>query len=187
MAVLVATAAFVAPASAAKPASGSFTKTYNINTTFTVEAGGVLLPVDVTGSLTVTVRKFQADSDGTISVAGTLSGTVTLTNATLGTATLTINSVLVDVTADVDADCSTGRLEVTIAGSVDLDALVEFNLLGVTATYPVNETLSLNQTLVYDAPTPQQRNLICDIDRLTSNPSSLKALIDKLNTLLRKL
>jgi hypothetical protein len=183
IAVLAATAAFVTPASAAKPAGGSFTTTLDLApTTFTV--GDYTLTV--TGTLTATVTHFQVDSNGHIVAVGTASGTLTVTEPTLGSATITITNVRVSLTADVTADCS-GHLQIDFNGVVQVDATAVFNILGVTTTVELHKTVPVHGSLTYTATTQQQQSLICDIATLLNNQSSVKATIDKLNTLLKQL
>ena len=181
IAVVAATAAFVTPASAAKPAGGSFTTTLDLApTTFTV--GDYTLTVS--GSLTASVTQFQVDSNGRIVAVGTASGRLTVTEPNLGTATIT--NVRVSVTADVTADCS-GHLQIDFNGVVQLDATAVFTILGVTTTIEIHKTVPVHGSLSYTATTQQQQNLICDIATLLNNPSSVKATVDKLNTLLKQL
>src|SRR5829696_9413371 len=182
IAVVAATAAFVTPASAAKPAGGSFTTTLDLApTTFTV--GDYTLTVS--GSLTASVTQFQVDSNGRIVAVRTASGTLTVTEPSLGTATITITNVRVSVTADVTADCS-GHLQIDFNGVVQLDATAVFTILGVTTTIEIHKTVPVRGSLGYTATTQQQQNLICDIATLLNNPSSVKATVDKLNTLLKQ-
>ena len=186
MAVIAATAAFVAPANAAKPVGGSFSTTLVVvPTVVPVTVDGLNFTFTVSGSLDATVNRFQV-SDGRVLAVGTASGTLTVTEPTLGSATITVTNARLVLTAQVTADCS-GNLRIDLRGVLQLDATVQFTILGVSATIPINETVPLNASLSYMATTQQQQSLICDIATLLGNRSSPNALADKLNTLLKRL
>jgi hypothetical protein len=184
MAVIAATAAFVAPASAAKPVGGSFTTTLDVPpTTVTVDD----YTITVSGSLTATVTQFKVDSNGHLIAVATVSGTLTATEPTLGTATITITNLRVVLNAHVTADCA-GHLKVDFTGAVQVDATIVFtDLNGASTTIDLHKTVPLHGTLTYTATTQQQQSLICDIATLLGNRSSVNALVDKLNTLLKQL
>jgi hypothetical protein len=183
MAIIAATA-FVAPASAAKPAGGSFTTTLTVApTTVAVDP----YTVTVGGSLTADVTRFTVDSSGHIVAIATVSGTLTATEPTLGTATVTIANLRVVLNAIVTADCS-GRLQIDFTGVVQIDATVVFTATdGSTTTLELRKTVPVRGSLIYTATTQQQQSLICDLATLLGNPSSVNARVDKLNTLLRQL
>jgi hypothetical protein len=180
---VAALAAFVSPASAAKPAGGSFTTTLTVPpTTDTVDG----YTVTVSGSLTATVTRFRVDSSGHLVAIATVSGTLTATEPTLGTATVTINSRVV-LNADVQADCS-GHLQIDFRGVLQINAIVVFTALdGATTTLTVNETVPLRGSLSSTATAEPLKSLICDLATLLGNRSSPNAHADKLNTLLKKL
>ncbi|HUC34951.1 MAG TPA: hypothetical protein VMR48_04565, partial [Gaiellaceae bacterium] len=90
--VVAAMAAFVSPAAAAKPAGGSFTTTVTVPpTTVTVDG----FAVTVSGNLAATVTQFRVDSSGHLVAIATVSGTLTATEPTLGSATITFNTRVV--------------------------------------------------------------------------------------------
>jgi hypothetical protein len=182
VAVVAAAAALASPASAAKPAGGSFTTTLTVAPT-TVAVDGYR--VTVSGSLTATVTQFKVDSNGHLVAVATVSGTLTATEPTLGTASITITKVGVVLNAQVQADCS-GHLQIDFHGVLQIDATVVFTATdGTVTSLDVHKTVPLQGSLRYTAITQQQKSLICDIATLLQNPSSVNALVDKLNTLLK--
>jgi hypothetical protein len=84
-------------------------------------------------------------------------------------------------------DCS-GHLHIDFQGVLQVDATVVFTPTdGTTTTLDIRETVPLHGTFDYTPTTQQQQSLICDIATLLENPSSVNALVDKLNTLLKQL
>ena len=181
---VVTTAVAVSSASAAKPAGGSFTTRLTVEpTTFAVDG----YSVTVSGDLTANVTQFRVDENGHVVAIATVSGTLTVSEPTLGTATITITNVRVVLNADVDADCS-GHLHIDFDGVLQVDASVVFTATdGTTTTLDIHKTVPFHGTLDYTATTQQQQSLICEIATLLANPSSPKALVDKLNTLRKQL
>jgi len=178
------TAVAVSPASATKPAGGSFTTTLTVEPTMIAVDG---FSVTTSGSLTANVTQFRVDENGHLAAIASVSGTLTASEPTLGTATITITNVRVVLNADVDADCS-GHLHIDFQGVLQVDATVVFTATdGTTTTLHIHKTVPLQGSLDYTATTQQQQSLICDIATLLQNPSSVKALVDKLNTLLKQL
>ena len=168
-----------APASA-KPVSGTFTATLTLAPT-------IIDGTDITlgGDLTAIVKRFNLQ-DGHLVAVAEASGTVTATSPTLGTATLLITDARLIVNADVTADCQ-GNLHIDFRGVLQVQGIFTFtDTSGTTTNLSVNETIPFRGSLDYTAQTTSQTSLICDISRLLQNKSSLKALIDKLNTLLAK-
>ena len=186
MAVIAATAAFVAPANAAKPVGGSFSTTLVLApTVIPVTVDGLNFTFTVSGSLDASVNHFQVSGGHVVAVA-TASGTLTVTEPTLGNATITVTSARLVLNARVTADCS-GQLRIDLTGVLQVNATVQFTILGVSEAIQINETVPLNASLSYMATTQQQQSLICDIATLLGNRSSPNALADKLNTLLKRL
>ena len=171
----------VAPASATKPASGSFTTTLTLAPT-TVDGTDITL----SGDVTATISRFTVQ-DGRIVAVADASGTLTASSPTLGTATLVITDSRLILNANVTADCQ-GNLHIDFQGVLQVQGTLTFtDTSGTTTTVPINETIPLNGSLDFTAETTSQTSLICDISRLLQNRSSAKALADKLNTLLAKI
>ena len=181
--VVAAMAAFVSPAAAAKPAGGSFTTTVTVPpTTVTVDG----FAVTVSGNLAATVTQFRVDSSGHLVAIATVSGTLTATEPTLGSATITFNTRVV-LNANVQADCS-GHLQIDFRGVLQINATVVFTALnGSTTTVTLNETVPLRGSLSFTETTEPLKSLICDLATLLGNRSSPNAQADKLNTILKKL
>src|SRR5215208_7051130 len=138
---VLATAVAVSPASAAKPAAGSFTTTLTVEPT-TVAVDGYTLTLS--GSLTANVTQFRVDENGHLVAIATVTGTLTASEPTLGTATITITNVRVVLNADVDADCS-GHLHIDFQGVLQVDATVVFTATdGTTTTLHIHKTVPLH-------------------------------------------
>jgi hypothetical protein len=186
LAVLIAALVVLAVPSAAvaaKPTGGSFTTPLTLEPT--------LIPgTDVTASGTVTadVTQFRVDENGHVVAVATLSGTATLTSPTLGTATIDVTGTRLVLNATVSANCEQGTLTIVYHGALQLNATVTLtSTTGETYTITLNKTVPLNGTYTFRATTQQQQALVCDIENLLGSQASAKALVDKLNTLLKKL
>jgi len=186
VAVVAATAAVVSPATAAKPAGGTFTTTVTISPTLIpITVGGVPYNVTVSGALDVAVTQFQVQDGDLVGVA-TVSGTLTASEPTLGTATLTIENLRVVLNADVDAYCS-GRLQVDLQGVLQFGATLTLTTLGgESVSVPLSETIPRHYSFSFTATNQQLQSIICDIATLLKNGASTNALVDKLNTILKK-
>src|SRR5215217_7458403 len=139
-----------------------------------------------TGSLptTLTVDPTVIQVDG---FTATVSGTLTVTEPTLGTATIDVGGTRVVLHANVQADCS-GHLQIDFQGVLRLNATVTFtDATGATTTETIKKTVPLHGSLDFTAQTQQQRALICDVSHLLRSGDSVQEIVDKLNQLLATL
>jgi hypothetical protein len=188
VAALVAALVIASPAAAAKPIGGSFSTTLTVEPTV-VQVAGLNLTASGTVNADVTQFKVLTNAKGgtDLLAIATLSGTLTVSEPTLGTATIDVTRVRVVLRASVQADCS-GNLRIDFRGVLQVNATVTFtSITGTTTTVPISATVPLNGSLSFTAQTEQQRSLICDISQLLGSRASTQALVDKLNTLLRTL
>jgi hypothetical protein len=170
----------LAPATA-KPTRGSFTGDLTIGPAL-VEGTDITL----SGTLTANVSQFSVQ-DGHIVAIATVSGTVTATSPTLGTATLVLSGTRIVLNANVQADCQ-GHLHIDFRGVLQVRGTLTFtSTTGSTITFDLNETIPLSGSLDYTAQSTSETALICDIATLLNSSASQRAVVDKLNTLLKKL
>jgi len=168
------------PASAAKP-TGSFTTTLTVDPTV-IQVDGFTFTVS--GTVTADVTQFKLDEQGNVLAFATLSGTFTVTEPTLGTATIDVTGTRVVLHAKVQADCS-GHLHIDFQGVLRLNATVTFtDTTGATTTVTIKKTVPLHGSLDFTAQTQEQRAIICDISHLLKSGASLQEIVDTLNQLL---
>jgi hypothetical protein len=167
-------------AASAKPTTGSFTVTFPVSATVTVDA----TDITISGTLTANVSRFTVQDSHVVAVT-TLSGTLTATSD-LGTATIDLIGTRVVLNADVQADCQ-GHLHIDFRGVLQLRAMVTFTTSVGSFSFDVNETIPMRGSIDFTAQTQQQTSLICDLSRLLDTRASVNAAIDKLNTLLKTL
>ncbi len=179
--VLAGTLGVAGPAAAAPPVGGSFTTTLTVDPT-------LIDSTTVSGSVTANVTQFRLNQQGHLVAVATLSGTLTATHPVLGTATFDISGSRVVLNAQITADCS-GHLHIDFTGVLQLDATVTLTTTtGDVTTKTLRGTLPLRRgSLDFTAQDPAQRALICNISKLLSSRASGQALVDKLNTLLRRI
>src|SRR5829696_8431053 len=186
--VCVLLAAVLAALALASPASAA--KTGPLPTTLTVDP--TVIQVDgytftVSGMVTADVTQFRLDEQGNLVAVATLSGTLTVTEPTLGTATIDVGGTRVVLHAKVQADCS-GHLQIDFQGVLRLNATVTFtDATGATTTETIKKTVPLHGSLDFTAQTQQQRALICDVSHLLRSGDSVQEIVDKLNQLLATL
>lgn len=178
--MLTGTLGVAGPAAAAPPAGGSFT------TTLTVEPT-VIDGTTVSGFLTADVTQFRLQ-DGRLVAIATVSGTLTATHPELGTGTIDITGSRVVLNAQVTADCA-GHLHIDFTGVLQLDATVTLTTTtGEETTKTLRGTLPLRRgSFDFTTQDPALQALICDISNLLSTRASGQALVDKLNTLLKRI
>src|SRR5918994_4964746 len=139
--VAFASAFISAPASdAKKPVGGSFTTTLTIAPTQVGTA-------TISGTLTANVTRFAVDVQGRVVGIATLSGSVTVTEPTLGTGTIDVTGTRLVLTADVDADCE-GRLDIDFRAVLQLRTTVTLtSSTGATIQIPISATVPLGGSL----------------------------------------
>ena len=180
LAALLAALVLASPAAAAKP-TGSLTTTLTVEPTV-IQVDGFTLTVS--GTVTADVTRFKLDEQGNLLAVATLSGTLTVTEPTLGTATIDVTGTRVVLHAKVQADCS-GHLHIDFQGVLRLNATVTFtDTTGATTTVTIKKTVPLHGSLDFTAQTPEQRSLICDLSHLLRSGASLQEIVDTLNQLL---
>jgi hypothetical protein len=107
------------PAAAAKP-TGSFTTPLTVEPTV-IQVDGYTFTVS--GTVTADVTQFALDEQGNLVAVATISGTLTVSEPTLGTATIDVTGTRVVLHAKVQADCS-GHLRIDCQGVLRLNATV---------------------------------------------------------------
>ena len=182
LAAVLAALALASPASAAK--TGSLPTTLTVDPTV-IQVDGYTFTVS--GTVTANVTQFKLDEQGSLLAVATLSGTLTVTEPTLGTATIDVTGTRVVLHAKVQADCS-GHLHIDFQGVLRLNATVTFtSTSGATTTVTIRKTVRLRGSLDFTAQTQEQRALICDITHLLKSGASLQEVVDTLSQLLRTL
>src|SRR5829696_5791553 len=167
-------------AEAKKPIGGSFTTTLTIAPTPVGTA-------TISGAVTVNATRFAVDEEGRVVAIATLSGSVTVTEPTLGTGTIDVTGTRLVLTAAVDADCE-GHLDIDFRGVLQLRTNVPLtSTTGATIQFPVTATVPLGGSLSFTAETQAQRALICEIAMLLEAGASPQELVEKLNVVLRLL
>ena len=140
----------------------------------------------VSGTLSARISHFSV-RDGHVVAVAKVSGTLTATSPTLGTATIAIAKARVVLNADVQADCQ-GHLDIDFHGVLQLKATVTFTgTTGTALTVAINETVPVRGSLSFSAQTAEQTALICAISELLSGGGSAQAIVDELNALLEAL
>jgi hypothetical protein len=179
--VAFASALISAPAAEAKkPVGGSFTTALTIGPTQVGTA-------TISGTLTANVTRFAVDEQGHVVGIATLSGSVTVTEPTLGTGTIDVTGTRLVLTADVDADCE-GHLDLDFRAVLQLRATVTLTTIGgITTQFAINQTVPLGGSVDFTAETQAQRALICEIATLLGAGASPQELVEKLNVVLRLL
>ena len=168
------------PAAAAKP-TGSLPTTLTVDPTV-IQVDG--FTVTVSGTVTADVTQFRLDEQGNLVAVATLSGTITVSEPTLGTATIDVGGTRVVLHAKVQADCS-GHLQIDFQGVLRLNATVTFtSSTGATTTVTIRKTVPLHGSLDFTAQTQEQRALICDVSHLLRSGASVQEIADTLNQLL---
>jgi len=187
--VCVLLAAVLAALALASPASAA--KTGPLPTTLTVDP--TVIQVDgytftVSGMVTANVTQFKLDEQGNLVAVATLSGTLTVTEQTLGTATIDVTGTRAVLHAKVQADCS-GHLHIDFQGVLRLNATFTFTdaTTGATTTETIKKTVPLHGSLNFSAQTQEQRALICDVSHLLRSGASVQEVVDKLKQLLATL
>src|SRR5829696_7519090 len=187
--VCVLLAAVLAALALASPASAA--KTGPLPTTLTVDP--TVIQVDgytftVSGMVTANVTQFKLDEQGNLVAVATLSGTLTVTEQTLGTATIDVTGTRAVLHAKVQADCS-GHLQIDFQGVLRLNATFTFTdaTTGATTTETIKKTVPLHGSLNFSAQTQEQRALICDVSHLLRSGASVQEVVDKLKQLLATL
>jgi hypothetical protein len=170
----------VSPASAAKP-TGLLTAPLTVGPTV-IQIDG--LNFTVSGAVTADVTQFKLNKQGNLVAVATLSGTLTISEPTLGRATIDVTGTRVVLRARVQADCS-GHLHIDFTGVVRLNATVtNTSTTGATTTVPISETVPLHGSLDFTAQTQEQRALICDVSHLIRSGAPLQEVVDTLAELL---
>jgi hypothetical protein len=179
LAAVLAALALASPASAAK--TGSLPTTLTVDPTV-IQVDGYTFTVS--GTVTANVTQFKLDEQGNLVAVATLSGTLTVTEPTLGTATIDVTGTR----AKVQADCS-GHLHIDFQGVLRLNATVTFTdaTTGATTTETIKKTVPLHGSLNFTAQTQEQRALICDVSHLLRSGASVQEVVDKLKQLLATL
>src|SRR5215216_5702298 len=171
------------PAAATKP-TGSLTTTLTVDPTV-IQVDGYT--VTVSGTVTADVTQFKLDEQGNLLAVATVSGTLAVTEPTLGTATIDVTGTRVVLHAKVQADCS-GHLHIDFQGVLRLNATVTLtSTSGATTTVTITKTVPLHGSLDFTAQTQEQRALICDVNHLLRSGASVQDIVDKLNQLLATL
>jgi len=183
LAAVLAALVLTSPAGAAKP-TGSFTTPLTVGPTV-IQVDGFTFTAS--GTVTANVTQFKLDEQGNLVAVATLSGTITVSEPTLGTATIDVTGTRVVLHAKVQADCS-GHLHIDFQGVLRLNATVTFtSTSGATTTVTITKTVPLHGSLDFTAQTQEQRALICDITHLLKSGASLQEVVDTLSQLLRTL
>ena len=142
--------------------------------------------ITVSGTLAARVSHLSV-KDGHVVAVAKVSGTVTATSPTLGTATIVISKAQVVLNADVRADCE-GNLHIDFHGVLQLRATVTFtSTTDATSTETINETVPVSGSFDFTAQTAEQTTLICNISQLLQNGGSIQAIVDAINALLETL
>jgi hypothetical protein len=183
LAAVLAALALASPASAAK--TGSLPTTLTVDPTV-IQVDGYTFTVS--GTVTANVTQFKLDEQGNLVAVATLSGTLTVTEPTLGTATIDVTGTRAVLHAKVQADCS-GHLHIDFQGVLRLNATVTFTdaTTGATTTETIKKTVPLHGSLNFSAQTQEQRALICDVSHLLRSGASVQEVVDKLKQLLATL
>jgi hypothetical protein len=183
LAAVLAALALASPASAAK--TGSLPTTLTVDPTV-IQVDGYTFTVS--GTVTANVTQFKLDEQGNLVAVATLSGTLTVTEPTLGTATIDVTGTRAVLHAKVQADCS-GHLHIDFQGVLRLNATVTFTdaTTGATTTETIKKTVPLHGSLNFTAQTQEQRALICDVSHLLRSGASVQEVVDKLKQLLATL
>jgi hypothetical protein len=183
LAAVLAALALASPASAAK--TGSLPTTLTVDPTV-IQVDGYTFTVS--GTVTANVTQFKLDEQGNLVAVATLSGTLTVTEPTLGTATIDVTGTRAVLHAKVQADCS-GHLHIDFQGVLRLNATVTFTdaTTGATTTETIKKTVPLHGSPNFTAQTQEQRALICDVSHLLRSGASVQEVVDKLKQLLATL
>jgi hypothetical protein len=183
LAAVLAALALASPASAAK--TGSLPTMLTVDPT-AIQVDGYTFTVS--GTVTANVTQFKLDEQGNLVAVATLSGTLTVTEPTLGTATIDVTGTRAVLHAKVQADCS-GHLHIDFQGVLRLNATVTFTdaTTGATTTETIKKTVPLHGSLNFTAQTQEQRALICDVSHLLRSGASVQEVVDKLKQLLATL
>ena len=184
LAAVLAALVLTSPAGAAKP-TGSFTTPLTVGPTV-IQVDGFTFTAS--GTVTANVTQFKLDEQGNLVAVATLSGTLTVTEPTLGTATIDVTGTRAVLHAKVQADCS-GHLHIDFQGVLRLNATVTFTdaTTGATTTETIKKTVPLHGSLNFTAQTQEQRALICDVSHLLRSGASVQEVVDKLKQLLATL
>src|SRR5215213_3148685 len=92
LAALLAALVLASPASAAKPTGGSFTPMLTVEPTV-IQVDGFTFTVS--GTVTADVTRFKLDEQGNLLAVATLSGTLTVSEPTLGAVTIDVTGTRV--------------------------------------------------------------------------------------------
>jgi len=109
LAAVLAALVLASPAAAAKP-TGSLTTTLTVEPTV-IQVDGFTFTVS--GTVTADVTRFKLDEQGNLLAVATLSGTLTVSEPTLGAVTIDVTGTRVVLRAKVQADCS-GHLHIDL-------------------------------------------------------------------------
>lgn len=178
-------AVFAALVLASPAAASPFTTTLTVEPTV-IQVNGYTFTVS--GTVTASVTQFKLDERGNLVAVATLSGTLAVSEPTLGAGTIDVTGTRVVLHAKVQADCS-GHLHIDFQGVLRLNATVTFTdaTTGATTTETIRKTVPLHGSLDFTAQTQEQRALICDISHLLKSGASVQEVADTLNALLRTL